>query len=138
MAAALPSSNRTPVRRTAQVAAPLRKQVIELLRDAIASMEFEPGQRLVERDLCERFDVSRTVIREALRHLEAEGLVDLVANHGPVVSRITREDAGHIYEARATLEGVIARYAAERATPPAKKRMWNALTRLETAYGRPI
>lgn len=137
MAAALPSANRTRVRRAEPVAAPLRKQVIELLRDAIASMEFEPGQRLVERDLCERFDVSRTVIREALRHLEAEGLVDLVPNHGPVVSTITREDAGHIYEARETLEGVIARYAAERATPPLKKRMWTALGRLETAYGRP-
>jgi|SRR5581483_889301 len=135
--APLPSPNRTRVRRAEPVAAPLRKQVIELLRDAIASMEFEPGQRLVERDLCERFDVSRTVIREALRHLEAEGLVDLVPNHGPVVSTITGEDARHIYEARETLEGVIARYAAERATPPLKKRMWSALNRLEAAYGRP-
>lgn len=136
VAGTVPNLNRPRVRRAEPVAAPLRKQVIELLRDAIASMEFQPGQRLVERDLCERFEVSRTVIREALRHLEAEGLIDLVPNHGPVVSSISGEDAKYIYEARETLEGVIASHCAERATPALKKRMWSALGRLETAYGK--
>ena len=66
------------------VAAPLRMQVIGLLRESILTFQYVPGQRLVERELCDRYGVSRTVIREALRHLEADGLVELAPNRGPV------------------------------------------------------
>jgi DNA-binding GntR family transcriptional regulator len=116
------------------VAAPLRKQVIELLRNAIISFEYEPGERLVERDLCERFDVSRTVIREALRHLEAEGLVELVANRGPVVSSPSLEDAKALYEVREALEALAARLCAERATPAQKRKVARALGHVATEY----
>jgi DNA-binding GntR family transcriptional regulator len=126
------------VRRVPLVAAPLRKQVIELLRNAITTFEYEPGQRLVERDLCERFEVSRTVIREALRHLEAEGLVELVANRGPVVSMATTESAKSLYEVREALESLAARCFADRATPAQKKRLTRALSRIEAAYSKGV
>lgn len=116
------------------VAAPLRKQVIERLRDAIVSVEYEPGERLVERDLCERFGVSRTVIREALRHLEAEGLIDLVANRGPVVAEISPDEASGFYEVREVLEALAARRCAERATPAQKRKLKQALARVAEAY----
>jgi DNA-binding GntR family transcriptional regulator len=116
------------------VAAPLRKQVIDLLRGAITSFEYRPGQRLVERDLCERFDVSRTVVREALRHLEAEGLIELVANRGPVVSSTSPEDARALYEVREALESLAAQLCAERATPVQKRALARALNRVKTAY----
>lgn len=116
------------------VAAPLRKQVIELLRNAIISFEYKPGERLVERDLCERFEVSRTVIREALRHLEAEGLVELVANRGPIVSSPSPEEASDLYEVREALEALAARFCAERATPAQKKKLARALVHVATAY----
>jgi DNA-binding GntR family transcriptional regulator len=122
------------VRRMPVVAAPLRKQVIELLRTAIISFEYEPGQRLVERDLCERFEVSRTVIREVLRHLEAEGLIDLVPNRGPIVSITTADDAKALYEVREALEERAARACAERATPAQKNRLRRALAGVEAAY----
>jgi GntR family transcriptional regulator, trigonelline degradation regulator len=73
----------TAVRREA---APLRSQVVDLLRRAIVSAEFAPGERLTERVLCERFAVSRTVLREALPKLEPERLVAIVPQHGPVVA----------------------------------------------------
>jgi len=119
-----------------QVAAPLRKQVIELLRNAILSFEYEPGERLVERDLCERYDVSRTVVRESLRHLEAEGLVELVANRGPVVASTTPEEAAGFYEVREALESLAWRLCAERSTPAQKNKLSRALTRVASAYDK--
>ncbi|GAC1594862.1 MAG: hypothetical protein NVS3B28_25840 [Candidatus Velthaea sp.] len=75
------------------VAAPLRQQLTDVLRAAIADGQFKPGDRLIERDLCERTGVSRTSIREAFRALEAEGLIESIPNRGPVVARITRAPA---------------------------------------------
>jgi DNA-binding GntR family transcriptional regulator len=129
---------RPHIRRVPLVAAPLRKQVIELLRSAIITFEYQPGQRLVERDLCERFEVSRTVIREALRHLEAEGLVELVANRGPVVSVTTAESAKNLYEVREALESLAAGCFASRATPAQKKRLIRALARVEASYSKGV
>lgn len=116
------------------VAAPLRKQVIELLRNTIVSFEYKPGQRLIEHDLCERFNVSRTVIREALRHLEAEGLVDLVPNRGPIVSSPTPDEARALYEVREALETLAARLCAERASTMQKKKLARALQHVASAY----
>ena len=61
----------------------LRDQVLEVLRKAILDLRFKPGDRLIERELCEMVGVSRTSIREALRHLESEGLVTNKPNVGP-------------------------------------------------------
>jgi len=120
--------------RAVALAAPLRKQVIQLLREAILSFEYKPGDRLVERDLCERCGVSRTVIREALRHLEAEGLVDIIPNHGPVVVRITPEDAESLYEVREVVEALVARRCAENATSQDRARLRRALKKVDSAY----
>lgn len=123
-------------RRPTVVAAPLRKQVIEELRSAIISFEYLPDQRLIERDLCERFDVSRTVIREALRGLEAEGLVGLVPNRGPVVSSVSREEAENLYEVRGALESLAARCCAMRATPAQKRKLARALKQVGVSFAK--
>ena len=91
--------NRTPVT--------LREIVLDKLRSAILNFQLLPGDRLVERDLCERLGVSRTSVREALRHLESEGLVEFADAKGPRVAIITLEDACDIYELRCVLEGLI-------------------------------
>ncbi|MGV6874127.1 GntR family transcriptional regulator [Pseudochelatococcus sp. B33] len=82
----------------------LTHKVCDALRKAIISGEFEPGQRLVERMLCDLTGVSRTAIREALRTLEAEGLVVNIPNHGPTVVTISRDQAEQIYTVRLVLE----------------------------------
>ena len=58
----------------------LRQLALEKMREAILTMKFRPGERLVERALCERLGVSRSVVREVLRHLESEGLVETIPN----------------------------------------------------------
>lgn len=93
----------TPVVR---VTAPLRQQVSGILRAAIAEGHFLPGQRLVERELCASLEISRPLLREALRQLEAEGLIRPVTPRGLEVSRISVEDARNIYAIRLALESV--------------------------------
>lgn len=82
----------------------LTRQVGEVLRKAILNGQFAPGQRLVERTLCELTGVSRTAVRESLRSLEAEGLVVNVPNRGPMVATISLEEAADIYTVRSLLE----------------------------------
>lgn len=102
--------------RVAPVAAPVRSQVVETLRTAITSGRFAPGQRLVEKDLCDLLGVSRPSVREALRELESEGLIQTIPNRGPLVTRLTPRDAASIYEVRGVLEALAARLCAERAS----------------------
>lgn len=82
----------------------LRERTTAVLRNAILTMQFKPGQRLVERQLCIETGVSRTCIRESMRHLEAEGLVRREHNKGIFVSSITPTEAAEIYEVRKILE----------------------------------
>lgn len=83
---------------------PLRRQAEDALRKTILSGRFQPGDRLKERELMELLDVSRTLVREALRQVEAEGLVEIAPNRGPVVAVLTYEEAEEIYEVRGILE----------------------------------
>ena len=85
-------------------AAPLRHLVQEALRREIATGRLSPGQRLVEQQLCNALDVSRTVLREALRQLEAEGLVELIPHRGAAVASVDLDEARQIYEVRGALE----------------------------------
>ncbi|MEM5313067.1 GntR family transcriptional regulator [Paraburkholderia sp. JHI869] len=95
--------------------ATLRELALEKMRTAILEAHFHPGERLVERSLCEILGVSRTVVREVLRHLETEGLVDSIPNQGPIVAVLDFETAAEIYEIRALLEGEAAMACAQHA-----------------------
>ena len=91
-------------------------QATELLRADILSGEFQPGTRLVELQLTERYGVGRAAIRSAIVELSTEGLVVHETNRGATVQQVPIEAAIEIAQARAVLEGLLARYAAERAT----------------------
>ncbi len=94
----------------------LRTQVVDRLRQAISSQRFPQGARLVERQLCELLGVSRTLVREALRQLEAEGFVVGNPRTGPSVAILDRDTVRGIYEVRAALEALAGRLFVERAT----------------------
>lgn len=117
-------------------AAPLRRQVLDELRQSIITGRLNPGERLVERELISMMGVSRTVIREALRQLESEGLVAIIPNKGPVVRTLTAEEARDLYAIRAVLEGLAARLFVEQADGTQIARLEQALTVLEKAYAR--
>jgi len=96
--------------------APTRSDdVYERLREAILTGRARPNERLIEAELADRLQVSRTPIRESLQRLAAEGLV-VSRRRGWVVLEHTSVEIREIYEARAALEGYCARLAAQRAT----------------------
>lgn len=112
----------------------LRERTVERLRDAILNFQFEAGERLVERSLCERLGVSRTVVREALRHLEAEGLVENLPQQGPAVAKPDISQAAQVYEIRALLEAEAARAAARRADEADIARLIEANRAIQAAF----
>jgi len=116
-----------------KAAAPLRRQVFLELRQSIISGRLNPGERLVERELISMMGVSRTVIREALRQLESEGLVAIIPNKGPVVRTLTQEEAQDLYAIRAVLEGLAARLFTEHADPSQVEQLERALLSVERA-----
>ena len=110
--------------------------VIDRLRDDILGGAFPPGERLIELQLAERYGVGRAAIRAVLVELDAEGLVQREANRGATVRRISVGEAVEITEARAALEGIIARLAAERATAGEQDELRDLIVRMTDAVER--
>ena len=88
-------------------------QIFNRIRDDILSGNYTPGEELKEATLGKQLGVSRTPVREALRQLDLEGLVEIAPNRGAKVIGISRKDVEDIYHMRARLEGPAARKAAE-------------------------
>jgi len=115
---------------------PLRNKVVERLRSAICDQRLPQGSRLIERELCEMLGVSRTLVREALRQLEAEGLVTIIAHRGPAVAVLDRKTAASIYEVRAVLEALAGQLFVERAGEEHKRQLKSALAAMMDADHR--
>lgn len=124
----------SPLMKVATIAAPVRHQVAEAFRTAIATGRFAPGERLVERELCELTGASRTSVREALRQLESEGLIEMVAHRGPIVARITAAQAREIYEVRDALESYLGALFVKKASAAQVGQLRRAVARIEKAY----
>lgn len=123
-----------PLRAIPRTASPLRHQVLEEVRQSIITGRLAPGARLIERELINMMGVSRTVIREALRQLESEGLVTTIANKGPVVREFTLAEAKDLYAIRGVLEGLAARLFVENADPAQVAKLEHALDLTVEAY----
>lgn len=117
-----------------KAAAPLRRQVVDELRQSIIAGKLGPGARLVERELISMMGVSRTVIREALRQLESEGLIAIIPNKGPVVRELTLDEAKDLYSIRAVLEGLAARLFVQKAGDEQVEKLEKALEAIGDAY----
>jgi DNA-binding GntR family transcriptional regulator len=112
----------------------LRELSLEKVRSAILDGHFPPGERLVERNLCEQLDVSRSIVREVLRHLETEGLVESVPHQGPVVATLSADRAAQVYEIRALMEGHAANLCAQRASDAALRQLGELNARIQEAF----
>jgi len=106
----------TPVSRFRTTASTLHHGVLSTLRNLIVHNELPPGTRLTESVLCERLDVSRTPLREALKVLSHEGLVEILPNRGARVVKLTSEDVRHLFEVIGALESLAGRLACEKIT----------------------
>ncbi|GAB3766981.1 GntR family transcriptional regulator [Ramlibacter monticola] len=96
--------------------AALHEQVAQRLRQMLVEGRIAPGAKLNERELSERLNVSRTPLREAIKMLAAEGLVELLPNRGAVAVSLTEEDIANTFEVMAGLESQAGELAAQRIT----------------------
>lgn len=106
----------------------LHHEVVEKLRDLILSGEIQPRSRVNEVNLCERFNISRTPLREAIKLLAAEGLLDLLPNRGARVSALSRLEVEEIFQVVGALEALACELACQLIGE-------EELTALETANG---
>lgn len=111
----------------------LREMVLARMRGAIISGRFKSGERLVERTLCDQLGVSRSVVREVIRILEAEGLVESAGLKGPIVARLDWDQARQIYDIRLLLESHAAADCARIANDAVKSDLRAALSALSLA-----
>ena len=99
--------------------ASLHADIVNQLRDFIVEGHLAPGTRIPERELCDRFDISRTPLREALKVLAAEGLIELLPNRGARVRQFSEADIRSLFEVISGLDFVAGRLACARITDDA-------------------
>lgn len=111
--------------------------VYDRLCQDIRSGILSPGSRLRETEIADRLSVSRTPVREAIRRLEAEGLVDHLPRSGAVVRRLDYSETMELYEMRTVLEGTAARLAARAASPVELEELGAINDEMRAADGQP-
>lgn len=99
--------------------ASLHADIVSQLRDFIVEGHLVPGNRIPERELCEKFDISRTPLREALKVIAAEGLIELLPNRGARVRQFSEADIRNLFEVLSGLDFVAGRMACARITDDA-------------------
>jgi DNA-binding GntR family transcriptional regulator len=107
------------------------------IRQAIRDGKIKPGQRIRETELAENFAISRTPIREAIRRLTGEGLIEDVAGRGLAVTQFTMAQVRELYFLRGVLEGAAASQAAQFASPSEIKAMEEIIALSRPAVNRP-
>lgn len=112
---------------------PVRTQLLQRLRSAITEGMFQPGDHLVERELCESLGVSRTSLREALRQIEAEGLIEFFPNRGAVVREISMDEVLELWELRTVVECLVARRFATHGTEEDIDRLEASIANMDAA-----
>ena len=107
---------------------------IHALREAIRTGQLEPGQRLVVADVSRMLNVSGGPVREAIRRLTGEGLVEIVPHRGASVRKISSSEIKELFELREAVEGLAARLAARRITPEQKEIFSNIVADLDRCH----
>jgi len=118
--------------------ATIAEKAYSAIRERVLSGEYPAGSRLREEELAEAVGVSRTPVREALRRLDAEGVVEFVPNRGAQVAVWSRQDLEEIFSLRALLEGYGARLAASKMEPAELEELAALADQMETIARRGI
>ncbi len=112
----------------------LREQIADAIRDAIIKGILRPEERVAEAEMANKFNISRTPIREAIRQLETEGFIKVQAHRGAYVAPITEKDIREFYEIKSLLEGYAARLACSRMGEEDIKKLEEINNKLEEAH----
>lgn len=112
----------------------LDEQVAHQIRQMIHQGDLERGAKINEKELCATMGVSRTPVREALRMLSSEGLIELIPHKGAFVSEPSLEDIRNVFEVLSVLEGMCARLSTERMTGERLERIESLHRELESSY----
>jgi DNA-binding GntR family transcriptional regulator len=110
----------------------LQERAHQVLREAILEGRYKPGERIYEVAIAEALGISRNPVREGIRRLQQEGLVEVRPRSGVFVATLSLGEAGDLYQIRAALEGVAAAFAAERMTADEKSHLRSILGRMRT------
>lgn len=108
----------------------LSSRLVTAMRKAVLDGDLPPGRHLKERELCNMFDVSRSLVREAVQTLVAEDLLTVIPHRGLVVTMLDRRAARDLYRVRAVLEGLACQQFTENADEAARARLFEASDRL--------
>lgn len=110
-----------------------REQAYQKLRDAITYGDLKPGEKLVEKTVCEMFGIGRTPVREALRQLQMEGYIEVSPNKGAVIRKVSTEELDNVYDVLGLLEGYAAEMAVKNLTTPRIATLKNLAREAKTA-----
>lgn len=112
----------------------MQDKVYQILKKEICGGRYSPGQWLQENELADHLHVSRSPVREALRKLAGDGLVETIPNRGTFVRVLTAKDIEEVYEFRVLMESYAIRNSARHLTAELKEKMENCLKNLKQAY----
>lgn len=118
---------------TQKLSAGITDNLVAVLEEAIVFLELAPNERLTEEEVAERYNVSRSPVRDALRYLEREGLVLREARKGIWVTPMSLRDFDEIYRCRIALEAIAAQQAAQSTNVELKKQLWLVLEDMRKA-----
>lgn len=133
LASATPSPTRPDPSGRFELPSVIGAELARALSDEIIFLRLEPGSRVTEEDLCSRYGISRSPVREALKMLEADGLIIRSARRGVRVAPVNAGDLNEVYSCRAALEGLAAASAARNAGPEAHAELRRLVRALEDA-----
>lgn len=114
----------------------LAHRVYEIIKDRILSAELPPGTRLKDNELARTFGVSNTPIREAMRELEKDGLIETIPYRGRFVKEMSIEETREVYDVRMALEALAARLASKRITESQLEKMEKTVQEYAIAFER--
>lgn len=116
----------------------VRDQVADYLRESITTLRLPAGTPLIEREICEATTASRTTVREALRYLEAEGLVELDPGRGLIVKRLSLKEVEDLYAVRAQLEGLTCKLFTQNSSAQQRVRLRESFDEMVAVVDDPV
>jgi DNA-binding GntR family transcriptional regulator len=116
---------------------PIREKVYRYIKQAIVSGEYKSGERIIERELADQLNVSRTPIREALFRLESQGFVKTLPRKGVIVSKLSPEEIIEIFTILSALESLAMKLAAQKARQEDKEKLDKICKQIDLALDHP-